>query len=65
METFMNYDQRQFGLDKTPIINTPGVFGKSMHIANSPMIYGMGGRSSMQSPLFTPMKSYHKQEFTQ
>ena len=63
----MNYDNRQFGLDKTPIINTPSCgFGRSMHnMANSPMMYNVGGGSSIKSPLFTPMRSYHKQEFTQ
>lgn len=60
MELYMNYDDRQFGLDKTPILNTPGIFGRSMHVANSPNIFG-GGGSSMKSPLFTPMRSYHKQ----
>lgn len=29
---------------------------------NSPMIYG--GMTGTKSPLFTPMRSYHKQEFT-
>lgn len=58
-----NFDSRQFGLDRTPIDYTPGpVFGgRSMHAA-SPYVYG--GTSS-KSPLFTPMRSYHKQEFTQ
>jgi hypothetical protein len=34
-----------------------------MHMMNSPMVYGAGTTS--KSPLFTPMRSYHKQEFTQ
>lgn len=51
-------------MDKTPVIQTPGVFGRSMHVANSPgLMYSMGSR--MKSPLFTPMRSYHNQEFTQ
>lgn len=63
----MNYDGRQFGNfpEKTPIIGTPNVFpgGRSMHAMNSPMFYG--GGAGTKSPLFTPMRSYHKQEFTQ
>ena len=64
VEHFMNnFDSRQFGLDRTPIDNTPRVFGgRSMH-AGSPYVYGGGGTAS-KSPLFTPMRSYHKQEFT-
>jgi len=49
------------GPDRTPIMNTPNQFGRSMHIANSPAsIYAMGG-ASLKSPLFTPMRSYHNQ----
>jgi DNA-directed RNA polymerase II subunit RPB1 len=66
VELFMNnFDSRQYGIDRTPIAHTPGPYGfggKSMH-AVSPYIFG-GGTSS-KSPLFTPMRSYHKQEFTQ
>lgn len=61
-EIFMNLDYRQFGLDRTPILNTPVAFGRSMHVMNSPMVYG--GGAGTKSPLFTPMRSYHKQEFT-
>ncbi len=61
MELYMNYDNRQFGMDKTPILNTPGVFGKSAHMMNSPgPMYSQGGYN-MKSPLFTPIRSYHQQ----
>lgn len=63
MELYMNYDNRQFGLDKTPIINTPIGFGggKTPFGMNSPgPMYSQGGLS-MKSPLFTPMRSYHQQ----
>lgn len=55
----MNLDYRQFGLDKTPILNTPVAFGRSMHVMNSPMLYA--GGAGNKSPFFTPIRSYHKQ----
>ena len=63
VELYMNYENKQFGFDKTPIIGTPNAFGggRSMHMMNSPLpMYAQGGLS-MRSPHFTPMPSYHQQ----
>ncbi len=55
-----NYNSTYNPIDRTPINYTPNVFGgRSMHMMNSPMVYGPG--PSTKSPLFTPMRSYHRQ----
>lgn len=67
VELFMsNFDSRQYGLDRTPIQNTPGPYGfGGKSIQNmSPYVYGGAGMLN-KSPLFTPMRSYHKQQFTE
>lgn len=57
----MNYDHKQFGFDKTPILETPFGFGRSMHVMNSPgpAMYSRG--LAINSPIFTPVRSYHHQ----
>ncbi len=61
-EFVSNFDSRQFGIDRTPIVNTPVAYGRSMHAMNSPIVFG--GATGSKSPFFTPIRSYHKQEFT-
>lgn len=58
---YMNYDHKQFGFDKTPILETPFGFGRSMHVMNSPgpAMYSRG--LAINSPIFTPVRSYHHQ----